>query len=73
MTYHEHDVVVLVEDLPSAALRRGDVGTVVHVHDRSTVEVEFTTATGDTVALLPLQAGQLRAATATDVIAVRSA
>ena len=73
MTFNEHDVVVLTEDLPATGLRRGDVGTVVHVHDRSAYEVEFTSATGDTIALLPLVASQLRAAAATDVIAVRSA
>jgi len=43
------------------------------VHERSAYEVEFTSATGDTIALLPLIASQLRAAAATDVIAVRSA
>ncbi len=73
MTFQEHDVVVLTEDMPGVGLRQGDVGTVVHVHSLSAYEVEFTSATGDTIALLPLLASQLRAAAATDVIAVRSA
>ena len=73
MTYREHDTVVLTEDLPAAGLRKGDVGTVVHVHDAATFEVEFTSANGDTLALLPLRAGQLRATAPTDVIAVRTA
>ena len=30
---HEHDVVALLIDQPESGLRRGDIGTVIHVFD----------------------------------------
>jgi len=30
---HEHDVVALLVDQPESGLRRGDIGTVIHVFD----------------------------------------
>ncbi|MBI3030621.1 MAG: DUF4926 domain-containing protein, partial [Candidatus Rokubacteria bacterium] len=47
----ELDPVVLTRDLPEHGLKKGDVGAVVHCYaDRATVEVEFVTAGGKTVA-----------------------
>ncbi|HEX8071860.1 MAG TPA: DUF4926 domain-containing protein [Pyrinomonadaceae bacterium] len=31
--FKEHDVIALLVDIPAQGLRRGDVGTVVHVFD----------------------------------------
>jgi len=57
----EHDCVILASDLPGAGLAAGDLGTVVHVHHRDAgYEVEFMTLTGRTIAVVTLQAGQVR-------------
>lgn len=56
----ELDAVVLAEDLPDKGLARGDVGTVVLVHDAGGYEVEFMTLDGETVAVLSLAAKQVR-------------
>jgi len=48
------DVVALVEDLPSEKLVKGQVGTVVHMHDEDHYEVEFSDDEGRSYALLPL-------------------
>ena len=53
------DVVALVEDVPSEKLVRGQVGTVVEVHDADHFEVEFSDDDGRTYALLPLSTAQL--------------
>ena len=40
----EHDRVVLKKSVPDEGLKAGDVGTVVHVHDKGRAfEVEFLT------------------------------
>jgi hypothetical protein len=46
---HEHDCIVLTQDIPDDDLKAGDVGTVVHIHrDAAAYEVEFMTLTGRT-------------------------
>ena len=52
--------VVLAIDLQEHGLRKGDVGTVVLVHDSEGYEVEFQTLDGDTVAVVSLSTGQVR-------------
>ena len=39
----EHDLIVLTCDVPEAALKEGDVGTVVDLHGEAGYEVEFST------------------------------
>ena len=69
---HEHDCIVLTEDLPEEALRAGDVGTVVHIHgDAVAYEVEFMTLTGRTVAIVTVLPSQLRPVTSHDMPHVR--
>jgi hypothetical protein len=59
----ELDNVVLECDLPQHGLKRGDLGTVVLVHDRGAgYEVEFTALDGETIAVVTLSNGQLREA-----------
>jgi len=53
------DVVALTDDLPSEGLRRGQVGTIVEIHDADVFEVEFSDNSGRTYALLPLRTEQL--------------
>ena len=55
----EHDRVVLKVDLPAEGLKAGDVGTVVHLYrDGLAYEVEFTTLSGDTAAVVTVQKSQ---------------
>ena len=57
----EHDRIVLKSDLPAEGLEAGDVGTVVHIYgDGLAYEVEFTTLSGDTAAVVTVEAAQVR-------------
>lgn len=61
-TIKEHDRVVLTTDLAGEKLAAGDVGTVVHVYrDGKGFEVEFVSLDGETVAIVTLEPGQIRA------------
>jgi hypothetical protein len=58
----ELGTVVLITDLPQHGLRAGDLGTVVLVHAGGVgYTVEFATVQGETVAVVTLNAEQLRA------------
>ena len=68
----EHDSVVLSKDVPAAALKAGDIGTVVHIHDGGAgYEVEFMTLAGETVAVVTLLPTQIRAIARGDLAHVR--
>jgi hypothetical protein len=57
----EHSLVVLDCDPPHDKLNRGDVGTVVHVYkDGRGYEVEFVDGGGRTVALVTVDADDVR-------------
>jgi hypothetical protein len=57
----EHDRVVLKGDLPAEGLKAGDVGTVVHLYrDGLAYELEFTTLSGDTAAVVTVEKSQVR-------------
>jgi len=60
LPHHEHDTVVLAVDLPEHGLSRGDLGTVVLVHEDKGYEVEFMTLDGETLAVVSLFADQVR-------------
>lgn len=66
------DTVVLLKDLPSYELKRGDLGAVVEVYPPDGLEVEFVTGSGRTQALVTLTTNDVRAVDATDILAVRS-
>lgn len=58
----ELDDVILECDLPQHGLARGDIGTVVLVHEQGAgYEVEFTALDGETVAVLTLPGQKVRA------------
>lgn len=58
----ELDLVALLTDRPAVGLRRGDVGTIVHIYSSNDLyEVEFINANGDTVAVETLNADEVRA------------
>ena len=57
----ELDLVVLKKDLHEHSLKKGDMGTVVHVYaDAAAAEVEFMTADGQTVAVVTLEIDDIR-------------
>lgn len=57
----EHDCVVLTKNLPEENLEAGDIGTIVHIHKNGVAyEVEFMTLTGETVAIVTLEASHVR-------------
>ena len=68
---NEHDCVVLTKDLPAEALKSGDIGTVVHIHQGGGYEVEFMTLAGETVAVVTLLPSQLRPIAPHDLAHVR--
>lgn len=56
---HENDVIALLVDLPDSGLRRGDMGTVVHVFDTTEDHprgfmIEFVDQSGSTQALIDI-------------------
>jgi hypothetical protein len=57
----ELDSVVLTVDLPEHGLKKGDVGTVVLMHDGGGYEIEFMTLGGATLAVMTLTRDQVRA------------
>lgn len=67
----ELDNAVLTINLPEHGLRRGDVGTIVLVHDAAGYEVEFVTLDGQTVAIVSLSADQVRPIAAGEIAHVR--
>ena len=68
----EHDCVVLTKNLPEEKLEAGDIGTVVHIHNGGAAyEVEFVTLTGETVAIVTVEASQVRALNRRDLAHTR--
>jgi len=65
-------IVVLKRDLPDAHLAVGDVGTVVLVHQGQGYVVEFTTLSGDTVAVVTLDASGVRPVEAREIVHARA-
>ena len=57
--------MVLTKNLPKEKLEAGDSGTVVHLHNGGAAyEVEFMTLTGETAAMVTVEASQARAESA---------
>jgi hypothetical protein len=72
MKIKEHDCVVLTKNLPAENLEAGDVGTVVHIHkDGAAYEVEFVTLAGNTVAVVTVEASDVRPIGKRDISHVR--
>ena len=72
MTIQVLDTVVLIKDIPSHRLRKGDLGAVVAIYEPDGIEVEFVTGSGRTRALITLKVDDVRAVSETDILAVRS-
>lgn len=56
----EHDKVVLTSDLPPHGLKAGDMGVAVFVFSEGGYIVEFMMIEGKTIAVLTLEAEQVR-------------
>jgi hypothetical protein len=68
----EHDRIVLSKDLPAEGLLAGDVGTVVHIHNKGKAfEVEFMTLEGETITVVTLPSSQMRAVGKRDIAHAR--
>ncbi|MGE4530896.1 MAG: DUF4926 domain-containing protein [Acidithiobacillus sp.] len=66
------DTVILLKDRPLESLVKGDVGSVVFIHEGGTAfEVEFTTLAGERLGVLALAENELRPVSARDVPHVR--
>ncbi len=70
----ELDTVILVKDYPDEGLVKGDVGSVVFIHEGGKAfEVEFTTLAGEPLGVLTLAEDEIRPVSARDVPHVRVA
>ena len=67
------ELVVLTRDLPEHGLCKGDLGTVVHLHEASGAEVEFMTVKGRTVAVVTVTTTDVRPVEDGDRMSVRTA
>ena len=70
----EHEQIVLSRDLPEHGLLAGDIGTVVAVHQGGAgYTLEFMTVRGDTVAVVTVDAADVRPARKRELPHVRAA
>ncbi len=68
----EHSLVVLIEDHPTQDLSAGDVGTVVHIYGGGQAfEVEYVDGAGSTIALITLEASEVRSVEAGELLHTR--
>ncbi len=66
------DKVVLTRDFPEKKLKKGDLGTVIFSYDNGRESmVEFASLAGETIAILALEAKDIREIKATDLAHVR--
>lgn len=52
--FDELETVILTHDIDPYSLKKGDVGTIVHVYEKDAYEVEFINPSGKTIAVLTL-------------------
>ena len=68
----ELETIVLSRDLPEYGLNRGDIGAVVHCYaEGKAYEVEFVTGEGKTIAVVTLEAKDVRPMYANEILHVR--
>jgi ribulose-5-phosphate 4-epimerase/fuculose-1-phosphate aldolase len=69
---NEHDMIALLRDVAEYGLSKGDLGTVVHVYaGGKAYEVKFMTLTGDTIGVVTLELGDVRAVTDREIAHAR--
>ena len=65
---HELEMVALARDIPEFGLEAGDIGCVALVHGAGKgFEVEFATISGETVAVVTLRPGDVRAVNGNEI------
>ena len=70
----EHDQVVLTKDLPAHGLVAGDIGTAIAIHQGGAgYTLEFVTLQGQTLAIVSVQAADVRPARDRELAHVRAA
>ena len=70
--FEELDTVVLTKDLKEHGLKKGDLGTIVHLYnDKKAMEVEFIAASGKTIAVLTLTHKDIRPMAKNEILHVR--
>ncbi len=70
--FEELETVVLTKDLKKHSLKKGDIGTVVHVYgDKKSFEVEFVAASGETIAVLTLNENDVRSMAKHEILHAR--
>lgn len=70
--FEELESVVLNHDIKEYNLRKGDLGTVVHIYNKDkALEVEFIKADGKTITVLTLTPNDIRAIAKNEVLHVR--
>lgn len=68
----ELDNIVLNKDMKEYNLKKGDLGTIVHIYENGkTMEVEFTTTEGKTMAVLTLNQADIRPMARDEILHVR--
>jgi len=69
----ELETVVLLRDIPEYGLYRNDIGAIVHCYeDGTTFEIEFVTGEGRTIAVVTLNAHDVRTMHANEILHVRA-
>jgi len=72
MQFKELDTIVLSRDIPEHSLSRGDIGAVVHSYKSGeSYEVEFVNGRGKTIALVTLEAKNVRPMNPNEILHVR--
>lgn len=70
--FKELDMVVLIRDKKEYGLKKGDLGTIVHLYgDNKAMEVEFVAASGKTIAVLTLTPKDIRPMAKNEILHVR--
>ena len=71
--FDELDTVVLTHDIKEYELKKGDLGTIVHLYnDKRAMEVEFIAASGKTIAVLTLIPKDIRPMAKNEILHVRN-
>ncbi len=69
---NEHDMVVLTRPLTDHGLEAGDVGAIVHVYEGGQAfEVEFVAGGGTPLAVVTLEAKDIRVVDSSEILHVR--
>lgn len=70
--FKELDLVVLTKNIKEYGLKKGDLGTIVHLYsDNKAMEVEFIARSGKTIAVLTLIPKDIRPTAKNEILHVR--